>query len=93
MARRLLSKLTRSLTAEWAPDSGVHFHGGAHGRPYPCHDPRCTSPGLDVTRALTGSLPARRHPQVSAVAGRGTHARVRVAQAGNLRGTLEGEVP
>jgi hypothetical protein len=49
MARRFLSKLTRSLTAEWAPTpgAGVHFHGGAHGRPYPCHDPRCTSPGLD----------------------------------------------
>ncbi len=52
MARRFLSKLTRTLTAEWAPapGSGVHFHGGAHGRPYPCHDPRCTSPGLDVTQ-------------------------------------------
>ena len=51
MARRFLSKLTRSLTAEWAPTpgAGVHFHGGAHGRPYPCHDPRCTSPGLDVS--------------------------------------------
>jgi hypothetical protein len=49
MARRFLSKLTRALTAEWTPDSGVHFHGGAHGRPYPCHDPRCTSPGLDIT--------------------------------------------
>jgi hypothetical protein len=47
MARRFLSKLTRSLTAEWTPE-GVHFHGGAHG-PYPCHDPRCTSPGLDVS--------------------------------------------
>ena len=48
MARRFLSKLTRSLTAGWTPDSGVHFHGGAHG-PYPCHDPRCTSPGLDLS--------------------------------------------
>jgi hypothetical protein len=48
MARRFLSKLTRSLTAEWTPNAGVHFHGGAHGRPYPCHDPRCTSPGLDI---------------------------------------------
>jgi len=51
MARRFLSKLTSTLTAEWAPapGSGTHFHGGAHGRPYPCHDPRCTSPGLDVS--------------------------------------------
>lgn len=49
MARRFLSKLTRTLTAEWTPQhGGVHFHGGAHGRPYPCHDPRCTSPGLDI---------------------------------------------
>jgi hypothetical protein len=48
MARRFLSKLTRTITAQWTPESGVHFHGGAHGRPYPCHDPRCTSPALDV---------------------------------------------
>ena len=47
LGRRLHSKRTRALTAEWTPDAGVHFHGGAHG-PYPCHDPRCTSPGLDL---------------------------------------------
>ena len=87
MARRLISKLTRTLTAEWTPDSGVHFHGGAHGRPYPCHDPRCTSPGLDVTRALIHRLPDRRHLRCRRSAGGVRHARVRVTQAGNLRGT------
>ena len=49
MARRFLAKLTRSLTTQWTRESGVHFHGGAHGRPYPCEDPRCTSPGLDIS--------------------------------------------
>jgi hypothetical protein len=49
MARHLLSKLTRALTAEWTPDP-VHFHGGAHGRPYVCDDPRCVSPGLDAAQ-------------------------------------------
>ena len=50
MARRFLSKLTRTLTAEWvpAPGSGVHFHGGAHGRPVPVPRPPLHLAPLDV---------------------------------------------
>jgi len=50
MARRFLSALTRNLTAEWTPGRGTHFHGGAHGRPYVCDDPRCVSPGFDASQ-------------------------------------------
>jgi len=50
MARRFLSKLTSTITAQWMPDEGVHFHGGAHGRPYVCDDPHCVSPSLDASR-------------------------------------------
>ena len=93
MARRLLSKLTRTLTAEWTPDAGAHFHGGAHGRPYPCHDPRCTSPGLDVREALIRHLPDRRHREVSAAAAAG-YPRPRPRHAGREPARhLEGEVP
>jgi len=48
MARRIVSRITRALTREWAPTrEGVHFHAGTAG-PYPCYDPRCASPHLDV---------------------------------------------
>ncbi len=92
MARRFLSKLTRTLTAEWTPgSSGVHFHGGAHGRPYPCHDPRCTSPGLDVPRALT----RRPHPPAPCGVGgpeRGVPMPASAARARDPRSPREGEV-
>jgi hypothetical protein len=81
MARRFLSKLTRSLTAEWTPDAGVHFHGGAHGRPYPCHDPACTSPGLDV-RSADRPPPAA---GTSGVGGRGRGTQARRARARDPR--------
>jgi hypothetical protein len=45
MARRIVSAISRAITREWTPE-GVHFHPGP-GRPYPCHDARCTSPHLD----------------------------------------------
>src|SRR3954451_16497734 len=49
MARRLLTKLTRAMTAQW-PSEEVHFHGGANGA-YVCDDPRCVSPHLDIDNA------------------------------------------
>jgi len=45
MARRL-AFITRALTSNW-PVQSYHFHGGASGA-YVCHDPKCTSPGLDA---------------------------------------------
>jgi hypothetical protein len=46
MTRRIASALARVFSHSTGND--VHFHAGAHG-PYVCENPRCTSPGLDVT--------------------------------------------
>ena len=46
MTRRIVAAVTRALTANWT-DTDTHFHSGAAGRPYVCHDPSCTSPSLD----------------------------------------------
>ena len=41
----MLHHLTRFLATNVADDH-VHFHAGALGRAYACHDRRCVSPGL-----------------------------------------------
>jgi hypothetical protein len=43
----LITQLTSRLHDAGPEPEHVHFHSGQHGRPYACHDPRCTSPGLD----------------------------------------------
>ena len=47
MTRRIAAALARAL-APSTPGNDMHFHTGSHG-PYVCENPRCTSPGLDVS--------------------------------------------
>lgn len=43
---RFITAIVKALRQERTADR-VHFH--AHtGRPYPCYDPRCTSPRFDA---------------------------------------------
>jgi hypothetical protein len=40
-----LPSLLRLIRPQHEP---VHFHAGDRGRPYVCHDLRCSSPRLDI---------------------------------------------
>jgi hypothetical protein len=42
--RRLFAPVVRALREDQPP----HFHSGDQGRPYVCHDPRCSSPSLEI---------------------------------------------
>ena len=46
MPQRLIAALTRTIRPDTTEQ--VHAHLGAHGRPYVCEDPRCSSPALDI---------------------------------------------
>jgi hypothetical protein len=45
MPRHLFAIMKRVMATNLTPEH-VHFHAGAIGRAYACHDPRCTSPQL-----------------------------------------------
>jgi hypothetical protein len=48
-ARRARRSVKRLLTRTREDQRAhVHFHRGPQGLPAACHDPRCTSPHLDV---------------------------------------------
>jgi hypothetical protein len=47
MAHRIVSAIVRALRDDFTEDP-AHFHAGDFGRPYVCHDARCTSPRMDV---------------------------------------------
>lgn len=49
MTRRIAAALTRALAPASPGNDDMHFHAGSHG-PYVCENPRCTSPGLDVSQ-------------------------------------------
>ena len=48
MTRRLFSAVSRALLRDDHAHETVHFHADSAGRPYPCENARCVSPGLDV---------------------------------------------
>ena len=47
MTRRFIAAISRALREQPTRDQ-VHFHADSAGRPYPCENDRCVSPGLDV---------------------------------------------
>jgi hypothetical protein len=50
MARRLLSAVTRTLSAARPRPDDVHFHSdGPAGQPAPCFDARCNRPRRELS--------------------------------------------